>query len=301
MSTLDIICVTWLRGAVPCCVYRVVSWKRVSETGEIIRQNKLWLTANTTSTSVHIHAVKTKPKKQNMQDYLSLYGKWLSSTVVMAEVQQYQTLCQGCLGWTWALRTLCHCHAGMNKVETGPSISVLPSDYEQIMQPHSMLYITGYGHALLPYTPFVPKLNNWIAPTPFYPSRHLIKYAMYPRHLNSSSRICLYLFISDHDSDVNQCLNEIDGVFTHIKQQLLGWMLFIERTQSYLKWLIVLITLCSYSQFSVRWTNKRSVWESKVWLAKSLFKSLFKIHFYKLAFTALTALSFTSQGLYEKY
>lgn len=177
MSTLDIICVTWLRGVVLCCVYRAVSWQRVSESGEIIKQNKLWLTPDTTSTSVHICAVK---KQTNMQHYLSLHGKWLWITVVMAEVQQYQTLCQGCLRWTWVLRTLCHCHAGMNKVESGPSISVLPSDYEQIMQPHSMLYITGYGHAHLLYTPFVPKLNNWIAPTPFYPSRHLIKYVMYP-------------------------------------------------------------------------------------------------------------------------
>lgn len=36
-----------------------------------------------------------------------------------------------------------------------------------------------------------------------------------------------------------------------------GWMLFSECTQSYLKWLIVLITLCSYSKFSVMWTNTK--------------------------------------------
>lgn len=105
-----------------------------------------------------------------------------------------------------------------------------------------------------------------------------------PRHLNSSS--CWDFVVRNWSSLRQRC----KSVFTHIKQQLLGTTLFIERTQSYLKWPIVLITLCSYSQFSVRWTNKRSVWESTVWLAKSLFKTLFKIHFYKLAFTALTVL-----------
>lgn len=84
---------------------------------------------------------------------------WLKSS-------RLRTLCQGCLGWTWAARTLCHCHAGMNKVESGPSISVLASDYEQITQLPSMLYVTSYGRALLLYTPFVPKLNNWISPPP---------------------------------------------------------------------------------------------------------------------------------------
>lgn len=41
-----------------------------------------------------------------------------------------------------------------------------PSDYEQIMQLHSMLYITSYSHSLFLYTPFVPKLKNLSAPAP---------------------------------------------------------------------------------------------------------------------------------------
>lgn len=138
--------------------------------------------------------------EKNKQRRPSLHGKWLSSSVAMAAVQQCQALCQGCLGWTWALRTLCHCHAGMNIAETGPSISVLPSDYEQITQPQSMLYITGY--ALLFRTPVVPKLKDW-PPYPPYPrppplswlpAWHLIKYVMYLRHVTPPCAVIYICF-----------------------------------------------------------------------------------------------------------
>lgn len=137
--------------------------------------------------------------EKNKQRRPSLHGKWLSSSVAMAAVQQCQALCQGCLGWTWALRTLCHCHAGMNIAETGPSISVLPSDYEQITQPQSMLYITGY--ALLFRTPVVPKLKDWPPSPPprppplsWLPAWHLIKYVMYLRHVTPPCAVIYICF-----------------------------------------------------------------------------------------------------------
>lgn len=168
--------------------------------------------------------------EKNKQRRPSLHGKWLSSSVAMAAVQQCQALCQGCLGWTWALRTLCHCHAGMNIAETGPSISVLPSDYEQITQPQSMLYITGY--ALLFRTPVVPKLKDW-PPLPPPASELTARLASnqicyVPPTRNSSLRCDLYLFLLctdvHYDTDVIQWLDEINGVYTHMRKQLLGGM-----------------------------------------------------------------------------
>lgn len=139
----------------------------------------------------------------------------------MADVQQHETLCKGCLRWTWMLRTLCHCHAALNRMETGSSISVPPSDYERIMQLHSMLYITSYVHALLLYTPFVPKLNNLISPTSSDPSHlptwHLIKYVTYLGHWK-------WIWMNDLSCTVTEMeisAGMIRILFTDIKQQLL--------------------------------------------------------------------------------
>lgn len=171
----------------------------------------------------------------------------------MAEVQQYETLCKGCLRRTWMLRTLCHCHAAPNRMETGPSISVPPFDYERIMQLHSKLYITSYVHALLLYTPFVPKLNNLISPTSSDPSHlptwHLIKYVMYLRHWKW---ICMFSEMNEWtalvhcDRDGNQCWNEADSV---CRYKTAASAMF-EGTQSYLKWLMMLIRCAVAETFS---------------------------------------------------
>lgn len=160
-------------GRAILCIYRAVSWQSASENrGDSSKQ----IMTHAISTTAHIHAVKQKWTYWSINS--PLHGK-TTVTNVFCRIKESNPLlhhpnttttrtphpfCQGCLGWTWALRTLCHCHAGMNKVETGPSISALPlSDYEQIMQLHSMLYITSYSHSLLLYTPFVPKLKNLMA------------------------------------------------------------------------------------------------------------------------------------------